>query len=181
LRVDFTGSGQLGEVTLLQHSLMAAAKCAATPVVAVLGYDWGRIKYEVKDPAMYVVYNNEWQEGICSSIRAGTSAMLEISPGIKRAIYMVCDQPHISAELLDRIMRTHTHTGKGIVSSDYGSAIGTPVLFSRKYFSELSLLNGDSGAKSILRKYTDDMANVYFPLGSIDIDTMNDYQRLVRQ
>jgi molybdenum cofactor cytidylyltransferase len=38
-------------------------------------------------------------------------------------------------------------------------------------------LTGDTGAKSLVRKYQNETAFVPFPKGEIDIDTMEDYEK----
>ena len=56
--------------------------------------------------------------------------------------------------------------------------MGPPALFHKKYFRELAKLNGDVGAKNIIRQNINDVATVSFPEGKIDIDTQEDYDAL---
>ena len=59
----------------------------------------------------------------------------------------------------------------------YKDAMGVPVLFGRTFFAELLMLQGQEGAKKILKNYPDDCAHP-FEQGNIDIDTPEDYERL---
>jgi molybdenum cofactor cytidylyltransferase len=65
-----------------------------------------------------------------------------------------------------------------LIASGYSGIAGTPVLFDRRYFDELSMLSGDAGARQLLKRYPDDMITVSFPKGNIDIDTEEDFRRL---
>jgi len=89
---------------------------------------------------------------------------------------MLCDQPFVDASLLNQLVQKKSL--KGIIASTYNGIIGAPVLFDVAYFDELLLLKGQEGAKKLLTKYPEDIDTVAFPLGSIDIDTMEDYERL---
>jgi len=44
-------------------------------------------------------------------------------------------------------------------------------LFNKKFFSDLMLLKGQEGTKKLLLKHHETVAELPFPLGSIDIDT----------
>jgi molybdenum cofactor cytidylyltransferase len=92
---------------------------------------------------------------------------------------MVCDQPFASASLLNDLIAAHEETLKGIIASGYNNTLGTPVLFNKKYFDDLLKLQGAEGAKKIIMKYADDVATVPFPMGAVDIDTIEDYDSLL--
>ena len=52
-----------------------------------------------------------------------------------------------------------------------------------KFLSLVFLLRllKDAGARKIIEQYSDDVATVLFPEGSIDIDTENDYEELIQK
>ena len=91
---------------------------------------------------------------------------------------MVCDQPHTSAILLNKLFDTYQQTNKEIVASGYENIIGTPVFFHKNLFPELLQLTGDKGARNLIRQYADKVEVVPFPEGKIDIDTEQDYRKL---
>ena len=72
-------------------------------------------------------------------------------------------------------------SGKHIVACTYADTIGTPALFTVKYFGQLLGLKGDEGAKKILKNNREDVATVDFPKGDIDIDTPLDYENLLNK
>lgn len=161
--------------TLLQRSLDAAVEASPKQVVVVTGAQSGLIE---SNDAFLLVENMGWQEGIASSIRCGLQAVLENEPGTDAVIFMVSDQPHVSGELLRKIMEAYENSGKEMVASSYADTVGIPALFGKSYFDALSQLKGDEGAKRIIMKNANAVAVVDFPKGNIDIDTARDYAAL---
>ena len=164
--------------TLLQHSLQIAIESNATRYVVVLGAHAESIKEEIDHQNIHIAVNLNWQEGMASSIHCGIKAMAEIDPSVEGIIIMVCDQPHTSAILLNKLFDTYQQTNKEIVASGYENIIGTPVFFHKNLFPELLQLTGDKGARNLIRQYADKVEVVPFPEGKIDIDTEQDYRKL---
>ena len=163
--------------TLLQHAVSAAAT-VSTPVFVVTGQHTSTIATALHNSAVQLIPNDQWQEGMGTSVAAGVTGIIQAGHMPDAIIIVVCDQPFITAELLQQMMAAKESSGKGIVGCSYDNTIGTPVLFDKKYFPALQQLNGQQGAKRLLQQFPDDVATVPFPLGNIDIDTPEDYERL---
>ena len=164
--------------SFLQNMVSAAINTHLSPVVVVLGAHATLIAGEITEDNVHVVQNQEWEEGIASSIRCGIGALRKISPASDAAILMVCDQPYITSSILNDLFTAQQKTGKPIAAAYYSGIAGTPVLFHKIFFPELLLLKGDKGAAKILQQQTEQVATVPFPLGAIDIDTIGDYEIL---
>lgn len=167
--------------TLLQNSIEVAQSSDASSAIVVLGANAELIHDELKPATANIVVNSDWKEGMASTIRYGLQTLVEMNPQIEAVILMVADQPFVTAELLNNLMDVNRKEQRSIVASKYGDTFGTPVLFSKRYFPELMNLTGDVGAKSLVRKYMNDAAFVVFSKGTIDIDTMEDYQSLSKE
>lgn len=166
--------------TLLQHTIEAAKAAGIDPVIVVLGANRELIKKDLNAKEVIIAENEEWQSGLASSIHSGIEALTKVSPSADAAILMVCDQPFVSAELLNDLLRKQNETGKAIVASSYDNTLGTPALFQSSLFPELAALEGDTGAKILLKKYENQLSSVPFIFGGIDIDTGEDYRNLVK-
>lgn len=165
--------------TLLKHAVNAALQVVPLNTFVVLGANAHLLKNEVADLPVQVVDNTTWNEGMASSIHMGLAAMMRIKPAIDNAIFVVCDQPFVSASLLQDLIGMRKETSKHIIASSYNNTLGTPVLFNKKYFRELLQLPGAEGAKKLINKYPLDLSTVPFPMGHIDVDTYDDYQKLI--
>jgi molybdenum cofactor cytidylyltransferase len=164
--------------TLLQNTLSVALTSNAQSVIVVLGANADILQTEITNGKIHVVVNDDWQEGMGSSIRTGVKAIAEINPSIEGVILLVCDQPFINSALLNNLITAHQKTGKEIVACTYGNTFGPPVFFHQSLFSELLQLKGDTGARSIVQKHLDNMEAIPFPEGIFDIDTEGDYQKI---
>ena len=162
--------------TLLQRAVATAAASVCRPVIIVLGANEEMIKPTIESDNINIIHNPDWQEGMASSISSGITALQKIEPEADSVVLMLCDQPFVDAALLDQLVQKKS--AEGIVASSYNDTIGAPVLFGAAYFNELLLLKGQEGAKKLLLKYPDDVATIPFPLGGIDIDTVEDYEKL---
>jgi molybdenum cofactor cytidylyltransferase len=166
---------------LLSNTIDEAKKSADGKVVVILGGNYQLIEAHINDPEINVVYNTGWEEGISSSVRAGLSELNRANPDAAGLILTVCDQPFITEQVFNNLIGTFRTSGKSIIASTYAGTLGTPVLFSKIYFGDLMALKGKEGAKKLLEKYKENVAAVPFEKGEIDIDTPEDYSRLLRQ
>ncbi len=165
---------------LLQHAVDTASESLVKNIVVVLGSEYEKIQHELNKRSAEFIYNADWQEGMASSIRVGISNTLEIFPDTDCIIFMVCDQPFVNKDLLNDLLKSHRHNGKLIAASRYGEILGTPALFHSSIFPELMELKGDTGARKILTNHKNDVSIVIFEEGKTDIDTIADYENLLK-
>lgn len=164
--------------TLLQNAVRTAIKSVCRPIVAVLGAKADKLKGEVISEVQVAV-NPHWQTGISGSIKCGLEKVLEADDKINAVLIMVCDQPLVSVEILNRLVETHQTTSSLIVACRYAETCGVPALFDRELFPLLfELENHGGGAKRIIERFRDRTTAVTFPEGAFDIDTPEDYLKL---
>lgn len=165
---------------LLTHVIQVARQVSEN-VFVVIGSDKKRMEAEIKNEAVDIVFNETWEEGMASSIRCGLVAVTEKIQDLNSVIFMVCDQPFVTTGLLQNLIREKEKSGKNIVASAYAEIAGTPVLFDKSVLPELMELQGDIGARKIIVKNKDRLATIDFPLGKVDMDTAEDYKKLLLQ
>jgi molybdenum cofactor cytidylyltransferase len=165
--------------SLVQHATSEAIKTSCD-VTVVLGANYDTVKKEIDNFPLHIEYNNDWKEGMSSSIRSGLSAALSKNSSAEAIIIAVCDQPYLSAEIIEKLIEKYEEKGKPIVACSYGDTIGTPVLFDKIFFPALLDLKGQSGAKKIISENADLTETVSFPAGSVDIDTQQDYEKFLK-
>lgn len=164
--------------TLIER-ISQTAVSTGSPTSVVLGANSEKIISLIKDLDLVIVVNEEWEHGMSSSIACGLKDLKIRVPDLSAAVILLCDQPFVNKEIIQDLVKTHAQTGKNIIASSYGETIGTPALFARKMFGELSQLSGDRGAKGLINKYRNtDLALVSVPEAQFDIDTADDVARL---
>lgn len=168
-----------GNSSILQTIIETAKEINPDTICIVTGFYHDEIISTIQDDDISFVFNELWQEGMSGSIKKGLSYLVNLNPELESVLIMVADQPYITSILLHKILELQVQTNKGIVAASYAGIIGTPVLFRSLHFSNLEKLSGDKGARSILHQYPNDVITVNFPLGEVDIDTEEDYHKLL--
>lgn len=125
---------------------------------------------------LQVIYNPHWALGMGKSISAAVEKIKDVD--YEYVIITVVDQPKISSDHFNELVKTYYQGEKGIITSCYKGISGPPVLFAKKYYSELMELDGDHGAKPIVRKYKKDVEMIKFDGGHLDIDTLDDLRSI---
>lgn len=164
---------------LLQHTITSAVSSICKPVTVVLGANAQKIHSQINQDSVTVVENPDWHLGMGSSIRRGMLCVTSHCENLDAAIITVCDQPFLSTQIINNLVTTYYSTEKPIIACQYADTLGVPVLFSHKFFPELVNLGETGGAKKLINKYCDRVFPLPFPLGAVDIDTPQDYQRVM--
>ena len=149
-------------------------------VIVVVGPKSEELKESLNTLPLHLVNNTLFEEGIASSIRMGITALVKTFGQLSGVILIVCDQPYVLAPVLLNLVETAQKTNKGVVASAYSGTLGIPVLFHKNYFDKLLELKGDTGAKNLFNEYPEDVATIDFPLGEVDIDTLEDYEAALK-
>lgn len=166
---------------LLKRAAKVALNIREGPVIVVLGANEPAHRDVISELPLHIISNHFWKTGMGSSIKTGLNYLVQVAPEAKGVIIMVCDQPALSQQHLEKMIRQFKSGKKPIVASAYADSNGVPVLFSRVFFSNLLLLSDDQGAKKIVQQFPKEVDKVDFPNGSIDLDTEDDYQNYLKE
>ena len=163
---------------LLRHVVDAALAEPMSPIIVVLGANAAEIAPCLGGLPVHIIVNEDWAEGMSSSIRRGLEALAQSAPSADRVIFALADQPDLPRGHLAQLIETQRSTGKSIIASECAGVRGPPVLFTASYFPALLALHGDAGARALLQSHAADVAPV--PLASArDLDTPSDYRRYI--
>jgi molybdenum cofactor cytidylyltransferase len=162
--------------TLLQTAIKTAIAANCCSAVVVLGANYDLISPTIFDQPIHIFKNENWEEGMGSSISYGLSELLKLQPEMSSALFMLTDQPFTEPNLINMLINKAV-PGK-IIACSYNETLGPPALFDKVFFDELLATQGNEGAKKILQKHPEAVLSVPFPSGAFDIDTPVDYDRL---
>ncbi|MEP7324146.1 MAG: nucleotidyltransferase family protein [Saprospiraceae bacterium] len=165
-----------GDQSLIRRVCSLALTIGVKKTFVILGFRSKTISEEIADLNIDILNNEEWENGISSSIRLGVEKIQKDQPEIEALIFLVCDQPYINKELIQSIIDQYHLTKKPIIASQYQNITGTPALFDRSFFPQLMQLEGDRGAGKIIKDHMDEVSLVSFEAGIFDIDTKSDYE-----
>jgi molybdenum cofactor cytidylyltransferase len=164
--------------TLLRLAAESATGSKAAKTVVVLGANSAEMHDEIKDLPVKVCFNENWAQGLSSSIKCGFKALLDETENLRAVVFTLADQPFITAEKINSLMEAFEKTGKRLVAAEYNETVGVPALFSAELFAELETIEGDKGAKQLILKHLDFAELVSLPEAAVDIDTPEDFERI---
>ncbi len=164
--------------SLLRRAALAALSAGCRPVMVVTGANAELSRRELEGLDVREVFNPLWEAGMASSIRAGVEALISADPDADGAVLLLCDQPHVTAEVISGLVAAHRATGRPVVASVYGGGFGAPALFARALFTELLHLEGAAGAKQVIKRHASAAHFLPCPGGEVDVDTPDDFSRL---
>jgi molybdenum cofactor cytidylyltransferase len=151
------------------------------PVIVVTGAHSELTRREFDGLDVREVLNTSWEAGMASSIRAGVEGLIGEDADVAAAVLLLCDQPHVTIDVISSLVAAHRATGRQVIASTYGGSFGVPALFGRTLFAELTRLEGTAGAKEVIRRHTRDGHFLPFPRGEVDVDTPDDFSRLIAE
>ncbi|XQW85727.1 nucleotidyltransferase family protein [Thalassotalea piscium] len=147
------------------------------PLYCVLGYQADTIKSELQSlPQVTVIVNNDWSEGLGGSIATATDTL---NTEFEHLLFVLGDQWQLNtASLTDFIKASQLDLSTiNVASSSQDNTqvnvahLSPPVIFPQRYYSALSSLQGEAGAKKVLNTYQSQISSVYLPEAFIDLDT----------
>jgi molybdenum cofactor cytidylyltransferase len=156
----------LGGETLVERAVRVARVAGLTSVIVVVNPE-GDFGHSLQQQGCMVAINREAAEGIAASIRSGVSAARALH--VSGVVLMTCDQISVRPEHLQGLMAEREIPS----GSAYAGRIGIPAYFPASSFVALLELEGDTGARELLRNArsvpTEDLA--------FDVDTEEDVVR----
>ncbi len=165
--------GQTFIRTIVQTGLAAGL----SSVTVIVGSEVLPIREALKDLPVKIIENSDWQQGQSSSIRAGIDSL---SGQIGSAIFLLCDQPQIPVLLVSSLIEKHSQTLAPVISPLADGKRANPVLFDQDTFVDLRRLQGDVGGRAIFSKYPPEWLPWNDSSITLDVDTPEDYQRLLK-
>jgi molybdenum cofactor cytidylyltransferase len=163
--------------TLVENAIQIAAQSNAHETLVVLGAHVDALRPIVEKMPARVVLNRAWEGGHSTSIRAGLNALAH---NIDAAIFMNADQPLLTPAVIDALIQRYRETDASIIAAQYAGRRGSPVLFDRKHFGELLALQGEQGGRELLANYPVVAVEFADARLGIDIDTLEEYEKLTR-
>ncbi len=157
--------------SLLHRAARVTLEAGFAPVVVVLGAVVEQARDAIADLHLSDVINERWREGLGTSISIGIGAVADSDA----ALLLACDQARVEAASLHRLKLAYAEKPTGIIASRYAGVVGVPALFSREFFPALQRLDGDVGARTVLRAFATEVVAVEMPEAAIDIDEEVDW------
>jgi len=162
---------EIGGKPLVRIAVEEALGSRARPVIVVTGHQREQVEAALKDLDVTLVHNPDFGLGLSTSLKAGIAAVPAEADG---AIVCLGDMPQVDASLIDKLIAAFDpERGALVVVPSIEGKRGNPVVWSRRFFSDLAALEGDIGARHLIASYPEAVTEV--PLSDraalVDVDT----------
>ncbi len=156
---------------LVRIAAEEALASRAKPVIVVTGHQREQVENALAGLPVELVHNPDFADGLGTSVRAGIAAVPADADG---AIVCLGDMPQVDAGLIDRLIAAFDpDQGALVVMPTFEGRRGNPVLWSRRFFPDLTAIEGDVGARHLIGRYSEAVVEV--PLEGkaalVDVDT----------
>ncbi len=170
-----------GTKTLIEHQIEILQEAKLT-VSVVLGANAESIQKTIVHLDVKVYHNDDWNLGMGTSISCGAKSIHFNKNHYDGILIALVDQPLLTSEHFQKMIDCF-ESGKNqiIVSQSDTGFTGPPTLFDISYLDELMALQGEAGAKPIIKKHQNNVVKIPCQGSLGDIDTPEAYQRLLKK
>lgn len=134
--------------TLLHRIARALLATSPRELVVVLGHDAARMHSALDDLSLRIVIAPDHSRGMSASLRAGIAALDVDCAG---ALVALTDQPALDVPHLLALRDAWRYAPARAIASAYAGVLGVPAMLPCAWFADIARLEGDAGARELLR------------------------------
>ena len=159
-----------GEPLVVRAAAIVAAACDAGAVV-VTGCTAEAVESVLEAADVRIARNPAWDEGVAGSLKTGLAALEQGS--FDGVLIFLSDQPRVTGDDIAALTATWRAAPDVPAAARYHDAIGVPAIFPAAMLADLFALQGDTGARALLRSASQ-VSVTDMPNAGVDIDTPAD-------
>jgi molybdenum cofactor cytidylyltransferase len=170
----------LGGRPVVRHTVEAVLASSARPVLVVTGHMADEVRAALAGLDVRFVASPDYRDGLAASMKSGLAALPADLDGVLIALG---DMPGVTATDINRLVSGFApKEGRSIVVPVHQGKRGNPVVFAAHLIPEMMEVGGDMGAKQVIGRHGEEVAEV--DLGSprifVDVDTPEALERVRR-
>jgi molybdenum cofactor cytidylyltransferase len=179
----FNGIKQLANLhgdSLLNHTISQVNCPNINHIYVTLGAHSCRVMSQLPKHVS-PLFSHNWELGMGHSL---ADSVTELSHASQRLLVCLADQVAVPTAHYRQLTQLSLQHPDAIIASSVNQRPCVPAIFPRRFFSPLTKLQGDQGAKDLLNAYADEVMLIECPFAQQDIDTNDDlyrYQNTIHQ
>lgn len=145
--------------------------------IVVLGHKADQVLEKLPEEDLKIVFNPDYQNGMSTSLKAGIRGLGEETEAV---LIVLADQPLVEPEVINRMIKEYEDSDDLILAPVYEGERGNPVLLDISLKDEMMGIEGDIGARNILKNREKDFRKVEVETPSVvmDVDTREDVEKI---
>ncbi|MFH1700908.1 MAG: nucleotidyltransferase family protein [Candidatus Zixiibacteriota bacterium] len=170
---------EYGEQTIIEEVVEQMEKSSVDDIVIVTGFESDRIENTLANlinDRVAIIKNGNYNQGRISSIKCALRFLYGKSDA---ALFMVGDKPGVASALISKAVDKFRKHYPLILTTHTPFGPGHPIIFSYRIFDEILGYEGQNLRDYLIARHKDDVFELYDDTSQIDIDTMEDYQKLM--
>lgn len=161
----------LDGATVIRRTVTAVKQSGVGPVIVVTGHMADEVRAALDGLDVTFADNPAYRDGLSASLKSGLAALPR---GVDGVLVALGDMPGVTGADIDRLISgLAPKEGRSVIVPTYQGKRGNPVLFAAHLVPELAEVEGDAGAKHVIGRHGDEVAEV--EVGSrrifLDVDT----------
>jgi molybdenum cofactor cytidylyltransferase len=166
--------------TIIEKVIENVISSDVNKTLVVVGSSGDIILERIKDLPVSHCYNENYREGMLSSVRCGFSNLPE---KFEAVIVMPGDYPGIGVDVINILIDSFRRSEKKIIIPLFGGKRGHPILICYDFRNEVMKLDPEDGLRELAMRFPDEVLEVEVDDPTIlrDIDTMDDYISELKQ
>lgn len=165
--------------TVLDYVIKEVGASGCSEVFVVTGHDHAAVETVAARHGVRCVHNEAYMSGMSSSVKLASEC---VSAACDAVLMVLADMPGLTQGIIKQLVSAYNPTeGRNLIMPVHHGKWGNPVLWGREYFERFRTLEGDKGAKTLLRKLQQDIVEVDVNSEAIfmDIDTAEAYRAFI--
>ena len=169
---------KIGNETVLERAIRPFKAVGMKDIRVITGFRASDLKTVIKRLNIYEVFNQNYQQGMFSSVQAGVKSL---APEREAFFILPVDIPLVRTQTIRDLIMSYQQ-GKGTIHYPvFEKMRGHPPLISTEYVRQIEHWQGEGGLRSLLNQYRDKAVEV--PVADafirLDMDSPSDYQSIV--
>jgi molybdenum cofactor cytidylyltransferase len=177
---DFKPLMKWGTRSIISQCIDNLKRSRVDEIIVVLGHRQSEVRSRLAGAGVQFAINEDFRRGMISSIQTGLPL---ISPRTDGVMICLVDQPMVGPDVINPLVISFGDYEKKISVPTFHGKHGHPIIISREYETEIMKLSDDNpdGFKALLNNHRNEIQEVSVDSDSVlqDIDTFEDYQRLI--
>jgi molybdenum cofactor cytidylyltransferase len=148
----------IGGRPLVRIAAEAALASRASLLTVVTGHRAAETEAALAGLRAAVIHNPDYANGLSTSLRAG---LAHVPADADAVVVLLGDMPAVTPAMIDKVIAAFDPArGREIIVPTFEGQRGNPVLWSRRFFSELMAVEGDKGGRDVIAAHRDAVAEV---------------------
>lgn len=165
--------------TVIEEVLHQLSYSQLEKIMVITGFEKTRIEdllSAIHAHKFQAVHNKNYASGRTESIKCAIHSLKGLTDA---ALFMVADKPTVRSDLIDRAIEKFKTEGAGILYVKTPKGRGHPIIFSKELFEEMMTLSEENPLEDFIKKHQNEAFELKDSAVQININTQEDYEKLL--